>query len=108
MEKHTNPNSPSRRVGSFTLGICLVGYGVLFLLHMIFNLSYYMIFQLWPVLFILLGLEVLAGSFLYKGERIRLDFFACLMIFLCIGFAMCLGVMDYGMEHNFIHFGWYS
>lgn len=94
---------PLRRVGSVTLGICLIGYGVLFLLHMLWNLSYTFIFQVWPALFILLGLEVLAGSFLHRNTKIRLDFFACIMIFLTICFAMCLGIMDYGIEHHLLY-----
>lgn len=96
----------TRRVGSFTLGLCFIGYGVLFLLHMCFNLSYTFIFQVWPVLFILLGIEVLAGSLRFKDTKIRLDFFACIMIFITICFAMCLAGLDYGVEHHLIHFGW--
>lgn len=97
---------PVRRVGSLTLGICLVGYGILFLANKLFSISYEFIFQLWPVLFILLGLEVLTGSIFHKNEKIRLDFFACLMIFLAICFAMCLACVDYAIQHGYVHFGW--
>lgn len=46
-----------RRIGTFTAGISLVAFGVLFLVH-IFNpaLNYRFIFTLWPVILILLGL----------------------------------------------------
>lgn len=94
---------PLRRVGSVTLGICLIGYGVMFLLHIFWNLSYTFIFQIWPLLFILLGLEVLAGSFIHRDTKIRLDLFACIMIFITICFAMFLGIVNYGIEHNLLY-----
>lgn len=112
MEKPTKTPSvsspkakPVRRAGSLTLGICLTGYGILFLLHMITGLSYHFIFQVWPVLFILLGCEVLAGSLFHRGEQIRFDLFSCFMIFLAACFAMLLGFMDYGLQHNMMYFG---
>lgn len=94
---------PVRRVGSVTLGICLVGYGLLFLAHDVFRLPYRFICRIWPVLLILLGAEILAASFFYKDSRIRLDFFSFLMIFLTISFALCIGMLDYGFRHGF----WY-
>lgn len=104
-EAAAKQSPPLRRVGSISLGICLIGYGVMFLLHMFWNLSYTFISQIWPVLFILLGLEVLTGSFVHRDTKIRLDFFACIMIFITICFAMFLGIMDYGIEHHLL-FTW--
>lgn len=103
--KNNRNTFTERRVGSLTLGICLVSYGVLFLLRQFIKLPWNMIFHIWPIIFILLGIEVLFVSFLHKNEKIRLDFFACLMIFLTICFAMCLGVLDYGIEYHLIHMG---
>ena len=50
------------RVGTITCGIILVLYGVLFLLHMILpTMNYQRIFEFWPIILIVLGIEILAG-----------------------------------------------
>ena len=50
------------RVGTLTAGCMMIVFGVLFLLHLALpNLSYLMIFRLWPFIFIFLGIEVLLG-----------------------------------------------
>lgn len=50
----------SRRVGSVTAGLGMIVFGVLFLLHSLFGImSYQMIFSLWPMILIGLGIELL-------------------------------------------------
>ena len=57
----------SHRVGSVTAGLSMVGIGVMFLLHLFFDLvDYRMMFSLWPVMLILLGLELLLSNFSAK------------------------------------------
>ena len=52
-----------RRVGSVTFGLTLICYGVLFLAHLFFPvIKYKYIFRLWPVVFILLGGEILVEN----------------------------------------------
>ena len=51
------------RIGSYTFGLTLIVYGVLFLVHMVAPaFSYDFIFRLWPLTFISLGIEVIIGS----------------------------------------------
>ena len=49
-----------RRIGTITMGVCLVVFGVLFLV-LIFGgfLNYELIFHLWPLILIGLGMEIL-------------------------------------------------
>lgn len=52
-----------RRVGSVTFGLVLVACGILFLVHLFLpTLNYTVIFRLWPLMLITLGIEVLASS----------------------------------------------
>ncbi len=51
------------RVGSITAGIALVGFGVLFIVHMFMPvLSFDFIYSLWPVILIGLGIEMLISN----------------------------------------------
>ena len=78
-------NRRVHRVGTVTGGIVMIIYGVLFLLHTIFPIiKYRFIFRLWPIILIILGLEILAGNakwgYLGTGWR-YLDMIAYCYIF---------------------------
>ena len=61
-----------RRVGSVTFGLTLVLFGVLFLIHIVVpTLHYEMIFQFWPVVFVLLGVEILVENHKSNAEQCR-------------------------------------
>lgn len=63
-------NSKPRRVGTVSIGISMVVFGVMFLLCSVFEImTYELVFSLWPVILIALGLELLVFSFL-KGKLI--------------------------------------
>ena len=84
------------RVGSVTFGLVLVVMGVLCLLRLIFPLlDYELIFRLWPVVFICLGVEVLISS-RRPERRVVYDGAA---IFLLILFAMSMAGMDWIFTH---------
>lgn len=52
------------RVGTMTSGIALIVFGILFLLHMIVpTVNFLFIFRLWPIILIMLGIEILIGNF---------------------------------------------
>lgn len=90
-----------RRVGTFTLGIVLVLFGVLYLVHMFFaGLKYYFIFQLWPVIFIILGGEILFYALQRENVKYKYDFAAIVVIMILIIFTMCMAMMDW----LYIHF----
>ena len=82
----------THRVGTITAGLSMVGYGVMFILHLMFDMvDYRMIFSLWPVMLILLGLELLFSNF---SKRIVYDKAAIFLLILMTFFAMGMGVAD--------------
>lgn len=98
-----------RRVGTFTLGICLFTFGVLFLLHIfIKNIDYMLIFHLWPVILIMLGLEILFYTIKGPEKHYHYDIAAMFIIILLSFFAMGMAGMDWIMENvPKDHIWWY-
>lgn len=85
-----------RRVGTFTLGITLVAFGVLFLVHMFVPaVSYYFIYSCWPVIIMLLGVEILYYAVRYKNESFKYDFAAVIIIIMLVIFAMGMAGVDW-------------
>ena len=83
----------SHRVGSVTAGLSMVGIGVMFLLHLLFDLvDYQMMFSLWPVMLILLGLELLISNF--STKKIVYDKAAIFLLVVMTFFAMGMAVAD--------------
>ncbi len=94
-----------RRVGTLTLGSLLVLYGVLFLLHSFINdLSYYLIFQLWPIIFVALGIEILVSSIRWKEHEFKYDFAAITILCVLVIFAMGMAYLDWMYTHHFFNF----
>lgn len=90
-----------RRIGSVTFGITLICYGILFLLRIFVPaLQYHIIFQCWPVVFILLGIEILVENHRSRAQeqKIIYDFAAILMMAVMLFFAMVMAVIDYAMR----------
>lgn len=78
-----------RRVGTLTAGVVLVVFGVMFLMHAMFrNISYNVILSLWPIILILLGIEVIAAYIINKEEKIKYDTGAIFLVIILSLFAM--------------------
>ena len=89
----------THRVGTVTFGLVLIVMGGLFLLKMIFPvLDYELIFRLWPLIFISLGIEVLVSSRKVE-ERMVYDGAAIFLLILLVIFAMCMAGMDWVFTH---------
>lgn len=101
------PECRTHRVGTVTCGLVLVLYGVLFLIRIaVPGLKYEIIFDLWPVTLIMLGVEILLSSTGKNQEKQKFiyDFPAVLIIVIMLFFAMIMAVIDAGMRHGGI---WY-
>lgn len=97
MTEETKKLTP-RRVGTLTLGISLVLFGILFLVHMILPaFSYETIFRLWPCMFIILGIEILLSS-RKDNVEFRYDKAAVFLVILLTMFAMIMAGADWCMQ----------
>jgi hypothetical protein len=89
-----------RRVGTFTTGIVLVMFGILFLLRLIYpSIDYLIIASMWPLILILLGIEIIVAYIIRKEEIMKYDFGAIILIIIVSFFAMGMGCMEYVITH---------
>lgn len=89
-----------RRVGSVTFGVSLLIYGILFLVHIFIpTLKYQYIFKCWPVVFILLGCEILIENRRsgVQDRKIVYDFPAVIMLGIMLFFAMVMAAVDFSL-----------
>lgn len=86
-------NAPIRRVGSFTLGLCLIAAGIFFLFYyFVPKFDWMLALKILPAAaIILLGVEVL--YFASKPERWRYDFLSVFFCLILIGGCFCLMVV---------------
>lgn len=92
-----------RRVGSVTFGLTLILFGILFLVHIALpTLQYELIFRLWPVVFILLGCEILVGNYKSNTQKCKFiyDFPAVIMLAVMMLFAMVMAAVDYSITYQ--------
>ena len=100
----------SRRVGTLTMGISLIGTGILFAVHLFIPgvLTYFYIFRLWPLILVLLGIEVLVANIKNKEEKIIYDGWAIfiMILVLCLAGTMagCQILLDHGIAQGYITF----
>lgn len=88
-----------RRVGTFTLGIVLLVLVYYFTPYIFNTMQYYYIFMLWPVIFILLGGEVIYYALHQKQVQYKYDFAAILIIMMLVVFALCMAGADWIYQH---------
>ena len=87
----------THRVGSITAGLSMIVFGVLFILHLFIGaLDYTMIFRLWPLMIIGLGVEMLISNF--KSDQIIYDKPAVTLLFITTLFAMSMAGADMLMQ----------
>ncbi len=85
--------SRMHRVGSITAGISMIVYGVLFLFHLFTRLiSYEMIFRLWPLMIVGLGVEILLSN--RSEDKFVYDKAAIFLQILMTLFALCMAGAD--------------
>lgn len=86
----------THRIGTITLGGLLITFGLLFLLRIfITTLSYGIIFKLWPLIFILLGIEILIANFRQKESSLIYDKTAFALIIILSFFAMGMSIVEF-------------
>lgn len=98
------------RVGTLTMGLVLIGFGVLLLIGRIQGISTIdLIYKWWPIVLIMLGIETLVFVYSAKdGEnRVRFDGFSIFLIIVLIiftlggyGIKLVFNNADFSFNHN--------
>ncbi len=84
-----------RRIGTITLGVSLVLFGILFMIRIFGGvLNYTLIFHLWPLILVALGLEILYYICLAPEKVGTYDFAAIIILIMIVFFAMCMAGFD--------------
>ena len=95
MEK--NNTVRTHRVGAFTSGFCMIGFGILLLLHNILDImTYEQVLGLWPIILIGMGVELLLSN-LFKS-KIVYDKAAIVLLFVMAFLVMILAGADVCMD----------
>ncbi len=98
--------SRTHRVGTVTCGLMFIVYGILFILHIIMpQLNYRILFNLWPIALISLGVEILVSCTRKEQEekKVIYDFPAVLLIMLVVLFVIIMAALDFGLN---VSHGW--
>ncbi len=92
-----------RRIGTFTAGFSLILLGAALLFYTFFpNYAVLEIaLRLWPVILILLGIELLCMRFSNAEQPLRIDFASVLLMILCIGFAFACEIGRFALLYLF-------
>ena len=91
--------SRTHRVGTFTLGGMLITFGIIFLLRIFISaISFGIVFKLWPIIFIFLGIEILVANFNQKEDKLVYDKTAFALIIILSFFAMGMSMVEFIME----------
>ena len=90
-----------RRVGTLTAGIVLIVFGILFLLRLVFPaINFSIISSLWPIILILLGVEILISYMVNKEEKIKYDTGAIFLVIVLSFFSMGMALMELAIKYQ--------
>ncbi|MDE5866233.1 MAG: hypothetical protein K2H31_06510 [Lachnospiraceae bacterium] len=96
-------NCRTHRVGTVTCGLVLILYGILFLVRLALPaLDYRIIMELWPIVLVMLGVEILISSVGKNQDKQKFvyDFPAVLIIIVMLLFTMIMAVADFCMAES--------
>ena len=85
---------PVRRVGTMTMGFALIVTGIVALAAMFKpSLDLVFVFKLSPLIFVLLGVEILYNYFAHKGQKLKYDLLSGFVCFVLIVAGGCLAAV---------------
>ncbi|MSS62471.1 LiaF transmembrane domain-containing protein [Velocimicrobium porci] len=91
----------THKIGTFTLGITLILFGILFLLHVFaIPISYELILKLWPIMFIFLGTEILYHYFRFRDEPLSINGGSIFILFLVGCFSAFMAFAELFFEYT--------
>lgn len=93
----------TKRVGSVTCGLTFLSFGILLLLHSLFQMiSLNLIFKLWPLILISIGIEMLISTLHSKKEEFKFiyDTGAIILLFTLTFFSVGMGLLELIIRHS--------
>ena len=94
------PKPHVRRVGVFTMGISLIVAGVVALITIFFpGFDLFYLLKWTPVIFIILGAEILIAAFRHKEDKIRFDFLSAFICFILVCAAIGVSAAAYAVQY---------
>lgn len=85
----------THRVGTITLGLILIVFGTLFLVHMVVpTFGYKVIYKLWPIMLITLGMEILLTNKKVEQDKFIYDKGAIFLMILICFFSMTMATFE--------------
>lgn len=91
-----------KKIGTITISIALIFFGIVLLIRQFDAELGYMVFKFWPVMFILLGGEILFYLKRYgKEEKIRFNFLVILVVILYLISEGVFVFSDYAQKNKF-------
>lgn len=86
------------RVGTITFGLALIGFGIAYLMRLLFpEIPLLLILHYWPAVMILLGIEVLLAGI--RKEEFVIDKASVVLLFLLLLFIFCMAGGEYVMNY---------
>lgn len=93
-------NTQVHFAGTVTMGCTLIIMGVLFIVHIIVpGLSYAMIFRLWPLILVGLGIEVLIANAI-APEKMKFSGISIAILLIMVFFSMIMAGCDILMNSH--------
>jgi len=88
-----------RRVGTISGGLLLIDFGALFLLHtFIPAIDYRLIFSVWPIALIFVGIEMVAAFIINKEDKLKYDGVSVFLIIAMSLFSFVMAALTFAME----------
>lgn len=89
-----------KKIGTFTFGIMLIIFGVLFIFRIFYpNFSYEIILKFWPIMFIFLGFEILIANHKIEESELIYDKTAFILIIILTFFAMGMAIAEISLNY---------
>lgn len=86
----------THRVGTITFGCMLIVLGILLIVHLFVpTLTYTAILNYWPVILIVLGIEILVANSRSEKTAFTYDGWSIFLMFMILCFTMCMGILDW-------------
>lgn len=96
------PPQKTRRVGTFTMALCLIFVGLLLLAHIVFpGISYITIARFSPLILVLFGVEILVANALHRDAKLKYDILSVFISLVLIGGSLIASVVPEIIHNEF-------